>query len=83
MLFFLKGEVAKREVGNEEIIRLSGGGADAAAGADVGLAGRGLPGGQGVLVLFPEVGFGDAVLDEVPGEEFVGHAFPHDEKVGV
>ncbi len=35
------------------------------------------------MVFSPEVVFVDAVVDEVPGEDFVVGPFPEDEKVGV
>ena len=49
--------------------------ADPAAAADFRPAGRGFLAFQGPLVFFPEVFLSNAVVDEVPGEEFVGPAF--------
>jgi len=49
--------------------------ADPAAAANFRLAGRGFLAFQGPLVFFPEVFLRNAVVDEVPGEEFVGAAF--------
>ena len=54
-----------------------------AALADLGPAGRGLLAFQGPLVFFPEVFFLQAVVDEVPGEELIGAAFPQGEKIRV
>jgi hypothetical protein len=70
-------------LGNGEKSQLTRAGTDSAAFADLGEAGRRLFLLQGPLVFLPKIFFFQAVVDEVPREEFVGGAFPQGEEVRV
>ena len=55
----------------------------AMAGGGVHRAGGGGSAEQGFLIFFPEIGFFNAVVDEIPGQPFRFGFFAEDEKVGI